>query len=115
MLRIIFTALILSFSTLAYAEKAEYAHFTFSKTGQFSYEYKIRYAGVSITGTGSDPIEAYNDFFKNMQWKVVTSGDHIEIFDRLSSEGWEMLSLNMTGEETTNTFRRQWLFKRRID
>jgi hypothetical protein len=115
MLRIILAVMMLSLSGLAYDENSEYAHFIFSKTGPFSYEYTFRHAEASINGKGSDPIEAYNEFFSKMKWDVVRSGDHIQIFDKLTSEGWEMLSLNMAGDKKTNTFRRQWLFKREIE
>ena len=114
MKKILVAVAMLITSTLAYADEPDYASFTFSRTGESAYEYTLHRSGEDITGNGSDANKAYADFFKKMDWKIDRMGDHVQIFDRLSDDGWEMVSMTMMGEDDF-TYRRQWLFMRRID
>ena len=115
-LNTILAVLMLSVSTLGYADKWEYAELEYSSTrGGDSYYFVSPTWHVS--SSGGSRIDGYNEIASQLGWAKKTRASHrihiTDFLNPLGADGWELVS-TVARQITVTLYIERYLLKRRI-
>ena len=119
MLKTVIAVLMLSVSTLASADKFEYAELAYMEThlnSGIEVFYFFRGPERYVSRGYKNSVKDFNRFASQMGWERLTKSDVYltDYLNPLGAEGWELVS-SIAQQRYPHLYEEKYLFKRRID